>query len=604
MTPLVSSASVLERFLKVENRNPDLRRRGRVLATMILGMTAAMLALAAFNALQGEYRFYAVNGLLLLALLAIFLINRFGFVYAAGLCTVALTAAAPFLLVDEQLTASYITMPLPVLISSSLLVPWSGFAVAILMIAGAVLLDVASPALLMLFIVAIVSYLFADSLNRAYRESHHRALHDPLTDLPNRDLFLDRLEHAMYLTKRTSNSIAVLFVDVDNFKVINDSLGHETGDELLIRVGERIQTCVRPEDTVARLGGDEFTVLLENLKDVGDAIDVAERIAERLREPFDLVEREVTVDLSTGIALSGPEHTRPVDLLRDADVAMYQAKTAGAKYEVFRASMHAQALERLELEEDLRQAIESRDFEVYYQPKVTFRTGRVAGVEALVRWGSSKRGLMMPSEFIPVAEETGLIVPIGNQVLKEACGQLREWQMHRGVSSALKMCVNLSVRQFQHPNLIDDIGWILQSTGLRPDSLQLEITESLVMEDEQHAIETLDKLKTLGVLLSIDDFGKGYSSLSYLKDLPVDSLKIDGSFIQRMDQEAADAAIVRSMIDLAHTLDLEVIAEWVANGRQSALLREMGCDLGQGYYFSEPLPGERVARLLAERLSS
>ncbi len=603
MTPSVSSASGLERFLRVENRNPDLRRRGRVLATMLLGMTAAMLALATFNALQGESRFYVVNGLLLLTLLVIFLINRFGFVYAAGLCTVALTGAAPFLLVDEQLTASYITMPLPVLVSSSLLVPWSGFVVAILLIAGAMLLDVASPALLMLFIIAIVSYLFADSLNRAYRESNHRALHDPLTDLPNRDLFLDRLEHAMAFTNRSSSSLAVLFIDVDNFKIINDSLGHETGDELLIRIGERIQACVRPEDTVARLGGDEFTVLLENLKDMGDAIDVAERIAERLREPFDLGDREVTVDLSTGIALSGPGHTRPVDLLRDADVAMYQAKTAGAEYEVFRASMHAQALERLELEEDLRRAIENRSFEVYYQPKVSFLTGRIVGVEALVRWGNSKRGLMMPSEFIPVAEETGLIVPIGNQMLKESCRQLREWQARRSVPSALKMCVNLSVRQFQHPDLIEDVSQVLRSTGLRPDSLQLEITESLVMEDEQYAIETLNKLKTLGVLLSIDDFGKGYSSLSYLKDLPVDSLKIDGSFIHRMDQEAADAAIVRSVIDLAHTLNLEVIAEWVENERQSSLLREMRCDMGQGYYFSKPLSGKEVGQLLSEQLS-
>ncbi len=591
-----------ERVLRVENRDPDLRRRGRVLSIMLVGMSVVMLVLAAYNALLGETQYYVMNGSIFLSLLAIFLINRSGFVYVAGLGAVALTAVAPFLLVDEQLTASYIAMPLPVLISSSLLVPWSSFVVAGLMIASAALFGIASPSLLILLVVAIISYLFAESLNRAYRESRYQALHDSLTGLPNRNLFLERLEHAMSRMNRTSGSVAVLFIDVDNFKVINDSLGHETGDKLLIRVGERMRGCVRPEDTVARLGGDEFTVLFENLSEEGGAIDVAERIAERLKIPFDLDGHQVTVNLSMGIALYSHEHTRPIDLLRDADVAMYQAKKANVGYEVFRTSMRAQALERLELEEDLRRAIESGDFEVYYQPKVSFRTGTIAEMEALVRWGSSKRGLVMPSEFIPIAEDTGMIIPIGNQVLEVACKQLKDWQVHRGVSTELRMCVNLSVGQFQHPSLVDSISECLQKAELRPDCLQLEITESVVMEDERHAIETLEKLKTLGVQLSIDDFGKGYSSLSYLKNLPVSSVKIDGSFIQGMNHEIADAAIVRSVIDLAHTLSLEVTAEGVENGWQSSRLQEMGCDLGQGFYFSKPLPDEEIGLLLTKQL--
>lgn len=573
------------------------------MAIMLLGMATAMLILTAFNALRGDSQYYAMDGLLLLSLLAIFLANRSGFVYVASLCTIALTVAVPFLLVGEELRASYITMPLPILISSFLLVPWSGFVVAVLMIAGAALFGMASLSLLILLIVAIISYLFADSLNRAHRESRHQALHDPLTNLPNRDLFLGRLEHAMDLAKRASSSIAVLFIDIDNFKIINDSLGHEVGDKLLLQIGRRIQDGVRPGDIVARMGGDEFTVLLENLTGVGDAVDVAKRIAEQLRTPFNLSEREVTVDLSTGVAMSGPDYAHSMDLLHEADVAMYQAKKAGAEYEVFRTSMHMQALERLELEEDLRRAIESEDFEVYYQPIVSLHTGRVTEVEALVRWGRSKRGLMMPSEFIPIAEETGLIVPIGKEVLEEACTQAREWHAHYSVSPPLKMCVNLSVRQFQHLDLIDDVTQVLQRTSLEPSSLQLEITESVLMDDEQRAINILKKLKTLGVQLSIDDFGKGYSSLSYLKALPVDSLKIDGSFIQGIDRDGTDAAIVRSIIDLAHTLNLKVTAEWVENRQQSQRLLEMGCDLVQGYYFSTPLPGKEAGRLLAEQPS-
>ncbi|MGF1471948.1 MAG: putative bifunctional diguanylate cyclase/phosphodiesterase [Rubrobacteraceae bacterium] len=593
----------MERVLKVSSINPDLRRKGRVLAVMLLGMTAAMLTLALYNTVRSDEQYYVTNGLIVFSLVAIFLANRFGFVYTAGLCTIALATAGPFLLIGDQLKSSYLAMPLPILIASSLIAPWTGFVVAVFLIAGAALFGIFSPSLLILFIVAIISYLFADSLDRAYRESRHRALHDPLTDLPNRDLFLDRLEHAADRMERTSKFMAVLFMDVDNFKIINDSLGHEVGDKLLIRVGNRIRSCVRPEDTVARLGGDEFTVLLENLADVSGAIDVAERIAERLRKPFDLSGREISVELSTGIALSGPGDTRPVDLLRDADVAMYQAKKANAEYEVFRTSMHAEALGRLELEGELRHAIENEDFEIYYQPKVSFRSGRIVEVEALVRWGSSRRSLVMPSEFIPVAEETGLIVPIGKQVLEEACRQVKEWQVHHGIAFAVKMCVNLSVRQFQHHNLIADIIHVLQETGLRSETLQLEITESLVMQDEQHAIDILRKLKTLGIQLSIDDFGKGYSSLSYLRDLPVDSLKIDRSFVQGIDREAADAAIVRSVIGLAHTLNLEVTAEGVENAQQSSLLQEMGCDLAQGYFFFKPLPGEEVGRLLAEQVS-
>ena len=561
-------------------------------------MAAAVAALAVVNTAQGELRYNATNGVFMLLTLGLLVLNRFGFVRAAGLFTVVLSAAGALLLIGDNPAAAYLAMTLPILLASSLLVSWGGFVVSAMIIACAVVLDVANPSLLVLFVVAVISYLFADNLDRAIRESRYQAFHDPLTGLPNRTLFLDRLEQAIARADRNGERVAVLFSDVDNFKVVNDSLGHELGDELLVQLGRRMRDGLRPGDTAARLGGDEFVILLEGVVDASDAVRAAERIAQNLRAPFDLGGHEITVTTSTGIALNSAARMHPADLLRDADMAMYQAKRNRVSYRVFHSSMNARALKRLELEGDLRQAIERNDFEVYYQPKVLLGTCRIVGVEALVRWGSPERGLVMPSEFIPLAEETGLIVPIGTHVLEKACRQVKEWHELSGFPPGLKMSVNLSVRQFQDPDLIGSIGRILQQTALKAEIIQLEITESTLMDNGRRAIDTLGKLKALGVEVSIDDFGKGYSSLTYLKDLPADSLKIDKSFVDGLEKDGSDAAIVRLIIELAHTLGLEVTAEGVESAGQLARLLEMGCDLGQGYYFSRPLPGEEAGTLI------
>ena len=339
-------------------------------------------------------------------------------------------------------------------------------------------------------------------------------------------------------------------------------------------------------------------MLLEDIEGVGDAVHVAQRVANELRTPFDLQGRKLTVTSSVGIALSNTTYEQPGDLLRDADVAMYQAKKAKKTHEVFNPSMHLQALERLEIEENLRRAVGENSLEVYYQPILRLDTTEIVGVEALLRWGDAKHGILLPSEFIPIAEETGLIIPAGEWVLEEACRRAREWNEHCETRSGLKMCVNLSPRQFQHPGLLDSVGRVLQETGLEAGNLHVEITESTMMDDEQYAKDILGELKNLGLKVSIDDFGTGYSSLSYLRDLPADFLKIDQSFVQGLEGSPADAAVTRLIIDLAHTLDLSPVAEGVEHAGQLSRLRAMGCNLGQGYHFSEPLPAEGLEELL------
>ena len=587
----------LKMMLEVRSHDPDLRRKGRVLAIILLGMAATMLVLAAFNVGQGELRYNFTNGILLTLTLGLLVLNRRGFVYAASLVTVLLTAAGTFLLIDENLIAAYLTMTLPILIASFLLVSWGGFVVVALMTFCAVVLGASSLALLVLVVVAIICYLFANSLDRAYDRIRHQAFHDSLTSLPNRALFLDRLKLAIARSDRNQRFAAVLFIDLDSFKTINDSLGHELGDQLLIQVGQRIQKCLRPGDTAARLGGDEFVVLVDDITGVSDAVRIAERVAQQLYEPFIIAGRKVAQTASIGISLSSPA-VQPANLLRDADLAMYQAKKTKASYKIFHSRMHVQASKRLKLEGDLRQAIERGDLEVHYQPQVLLSTGRIVGVEALVRWCSPKRGIIMPLEFIPVAEETGLIVPIGDQVLESACRQAREWQERYEGSLGLKMCVNVSVRQFQNPDLIDDISRVLQRTGLQARNLHLEITESMVVENESRAVDILQELRTLGVGVSLDDFGKGHSSLNHLKGLPVDGVKLDKIFVAGLGKDVVDAAIIRMIIDLGHTLHLQVTAEGVETPEQQARLLEMGCDLGQGYYFSKPLPGDEVGTLM------
>jgi diguanylate cyclase (GGDEF)-like protein/PAS domain S-box-containing protein len=433
------------------------------------------------------------------------------------------------------------------------------------------------------------------------QQLHHQAFYDPLTGLPNRALFMEHLKHALTRANRRGSRVAVLFTDLDNFKVINDSLGHEVGDQLLIAVAERLEACLRPEDTAARLGGDEFTILVEEIDGVHDVVRLAGRIADSLQPPFALDQHEVASTISIGIALSGRPQ-QPADLLRHADLAMYRAKHRGkARYEVFEPSMDAKAVERLTLETGLRRALEQEQFRVYYQPIVALDNDKVAGVEALVRWEHPQRGLLLPKGFLSVAEETGLIVRIGQWVLREASKQARIWQERYPGTPPLTISVNLSSREFFHPKLVAEV---LDESEIDPASLQLEITEgALTTNDTYSADRTLRNLKRMGVQLAIDDFGLGHSSLSYLKRFPVDILKIDRSFIAELAGEPngvsnKDAEIVKAMIELTHALGLRVIAEGVETSQQLAQLRNMECDFVQGNYFSEPLPSEALSVLI------
>ena len=431
-----------------------------------------------------------------------------------------------------------------------------------------------------------------------------QALHDTLTGLPNRALFSDRLQHAVARTQRRGGKVAVLFMDLDNFKVINDSLGHNAGDELLVGVTGRLRASLRPEDTAARLGGDEFAILLVDLNNVDEATLVAERIGDKLRAPFELAHRETFVTASIGVAISGTTGTprRPEELLRHADLAMYRAKHSGkARYAIFEEAMSARAMERLELSNDLRRALEREEFAVHYQPQVSLATGKTMGFEALVRWEHPERGQLLPARFIPLAEETGLIVPIGQWVLREACYQAKEWNRQYPSDPSLIVCVNLSAKQLRDPNLYRVVGQILEESGLEPGSLELEITESVAMEDAPATAAALEELHTLGVRVIIDDFGTGYSSLSYLEKFPMDYIKIDRSFVGELEGESGSRVLVKVMIDLVHTLGLEVIAEGVETTGQFERLREMGSDIAQGRYFSRPLPSEAAASLLEKQ---
>jgi diguanylate cyclase (GGDEF)-like protein/PAS domain S-box-containing protein len=424
----------------------------------------------------------------------------------------------------------------------------------------------------------------------------YQALHDPLTELPNRILFTDRLRQALSRAKRRHQGIAIMFMDLDNFKVVNDSLGHQTGDRLLKLVSKRISDPLRPEDTVARLGGDEFVFLLEDT-DAAGASYVAERILEELRAPFTLGRRQFFVTASLGITVGEGNDKHAAELLRDADLAMYRAKHSGkARYAVFEETMNARALERLELEHGLRRAVERNEFVVHYQPEVALATGKVVGFEALVRWEHPERGLLPPEQFVPLAEETGLIVPIGEVVLEEACRQAKEWHQQRP-SDPPAMCVNLSARQFREPGLADTVARIIDEAKLDPRHLFLEITESTVMSDASATAATLEELHNLGVRAIIDDFGTGYSSLSYLERFPVDYVKIDRSFVGGIGKHSRAETLGSAIISLAHTLGLKVIAEGVETEEQFDHLRELGCDLAQGHFFASPLSGKAASAL-------
>jgi diguanylate cyclase (GGDEF)-like protein/PAS domain S-box-containing protein len=441
---------------------------------------------------------------------------------------------------------------------------------------------------------------------RAEEQLQHDAFHDALTGLPNRALFIDRLQAALARLQGAiarghhKGMFAVVFLDVDRFKLVNDSLGHSVGDRLLVELSSALKTAVRPGDTVARLGGDEFTILLEDMEEREEAIAVAERIQSVLREPLTLAGHEVFATVSMGIALSAPSYRRAEDLLRDADTAMYHAKALGkSRHQVFDSSMHARARKLLQLEHDLRRAIDRREFHVHYQPIVRVEDRRIAGFEALVRWKHPERGMVGPSEFIHLAEETNLIVPLGRAVLEEACKQAAGWQTSFGED--LFVSVNLSVKQISQPDLVEQVDGVLRVTGLPARLLKLEVTESMVMENTDGAIALLRRLKALGVHIAIDDFGTGYSSLSYLLRLPADTLKIDRSFVSGTGNAGRNVSIVRTVVGLAYSLGLDVVAEGVETEEQMALLKDLGCPLAQGFLFSPAVDSEATKVLIAGR---
>lgn len=435
---------------------------------------------------------------------------------------------------------------------------------------------------------------------RAEAQLVHDAFHDALTGLPNRALFIDHLKLALARAQRDSDYLfSVLFLDLNRFKVVNDSLGHIIGDQLLIEIARRLQGCLRPNDTVARLGGDEFTILLEALKGQNEAIEVAERIQEALKLPFDLNGHVVSSTASIGIVPSAG-YEKPEFILRDADTAMYHAKSRGSmKPEVFDKSMHARAMKLLQMEADLRRAVERQEFVVHYQPIVSLDTFRMSSFEALVRWQHPEQGLIAPAEFIPLAEDTGLIIPIGQYVLRETCRQIRAWQESFALDSPLPVSVNLSAKQFSQPDLIEQLKAVLDENGVDASLLKIEITESVVMENIETASGMLRRLRALGVELSIDDFGTGYSSLSYLHRFPISELKIDRSFISRIDGHKENNEIVRTIMSLARSLGMDVVAEGVETIEQVAQLRALGCERGQGHFFSKPADGKATEALLA-----
>lgn len=436
--------------------------------------------------------------------------------------------------------------------------------------------------------------------NRALEERLvHQALHDPLTGLSNRVLFGERVEHALTRVGRGDN-VGVLFLDLDHFKDINDSLGHTEGDKLLETVARRLLQATRGCDTVARLGGDEFAILLEGLKTEPEALQIIERIRESLQRPVALRGRDVTVTASIGLA-NAELGQSVVDLLRNADLAMYRAKSEGrGGYQIFEERMHAAVLDRLELECDLRRALECDEFRLLYQPIVDLESSRLLGVEALLRWQHPKRGLLTPDIFISLAEETGIIVSIGRWALAEACRQAREWELGATDAPAITISVNISGRQLVEPTLVSDVAAIVNASGLTPSLLTLELTESILMRDTELTLATLHSLKALGIRLAIDDFGTGYSSLSYLQRFPIDTLKIDKAFIDGVARGGSDAALARTIVSLAGLLELSTVAEGVEGDDQRQHLLQLGCVRAQGYLFAKPLVAGDVNTMISD----
>lgn len=451
---------------------------------------------------------------------------------------------------------------------------------------------------------------------RAEEQLEHNSFHDALTGLPNRRLFLDRLQHLLVRSQRHPDyQYAVLIVDIDRFKVLNDTVGNAAGDELIVEIGRRLSACLRHDDTVARpndelrpdgavsrFGGDEFAVLLDSLTDPSDAMRVAQRIHAEIGKPFLVEGREVHPSVSVGIAVSTSAHQRIEDLLQDADVAMRRAKgLGGARCEVFDEAMHTSAVRRLRLETELKNAIEQRQFRIYYQPLMHLGNKRVLGFEALLRWQHPEHGLISPTKFLEVAEDTGLLVSIGHRLISEACRQLRMWQMKDPAMGPVYVSVNLSSRQLADVGLVSDLRSVLRETGIESSGLQLELSESVAMADARLSARVFSQVRQLGVGIILDGFGTGRSSLSDLRHFPVDALKIDRSLVGEMLANRSACDIVELITTLAHKLDLKAIAEGIETGRQLELLRDMGCDLGQGYLFSRPLEAEAALQFLRQQ---
>ncbi len=436
--------------------------------------------------------------------------------------------------------------------------------------------------------------------NRRYQEElEHQANHDSLTDLPNRNLLRDRINQAIVFADRYAQAVVIAFLDLDNFKLVNDSLGHDAGDQLLKLAAGRLASCLRASDTVARIGGDEFVLVLHFTAGDGMVGQHIQRLLSAIAQPFIINGREVFVTCSVGVSVY-PQDGRDGDtLLRNADAAMYRAKEQGKNgFQFYTRELNERVSERLDLESDLRRALERGELAVYYQPQVELATGRIVGAEALVRWRHPSRGAVEPERFVMIAEETGLIVPIGDWILRTACEQIKAWQ---GASlPPLVVAVNLSARQFRQTQLADIVESVLSDTGVEPRFLELELTETVVMHDPQEAEIALRRLKSMGLRVAIDDFGSGYSSLNYLKRFPIDKLKIDGSFVQDLPESGDSAAIVLAVISLGHSLGLRVIAEGVERRSQAGFLRAHGCDEIQGYYYSAPMPAQEFTALLRD----
>ncbi|MDJ0717355.1 MAG: EAL domain-containing protein, partial [Prochloraceae cyanobacterium] len=443
------------------------------------------------------------------------------------------------------------------------------------------------------------------TLSRLVEEQlRFEALHDTLTNLPNRTFFLEELERVLVTSEQNGDyKFSVLFLDLDRFKVINDSLGHLVGDLLLVEFAHRVKNCLGEEQIFARLGGDEFVIILENIQDISDATKLADSIQEKLRKPFNLERHEIFVTVSIGIAQSTENYQQIEDILRDADIAMYQAKASGkARYALFEPGMHQEVVTTLQIENDLRRAIEREEFQLFYQPLVRVSNGQIVGFEALLRWLHPEKGMISPGDFIPLAEETGAIVEMGWWILEKACHQMYLWQQRYPNYPPMMMSVNVSVKQFDEiHNISDRIQEILHKTGLNPSSLKLEITESIIMNNPEKLTVTLDQLKALGIKLSMDDFGTGYSSLSYLYKLPIDTLKIDRSFIKNIDIDSEKLELTQTIINLAKNLNMETIAEGIETSKQLTKLKTLNCKYGQGYLFSKPVNSEIAEALISNQ---